>query len=42
MERGVEINREEFEDIEPIGGFLNFKNHHAFLYIGIFYMKIAQ
>lgn len=33
MERGVEINREEFEDIDPISGFLNFKNHHAFLYI---------
>ena len=33
LKEGVEIGRAEFDEIVPIAGLLNFKDHHAFLYI---------
>ena len=33
LKEGVEIGRAEFDEIVPVAGLLNFKDHHAFLYI---------
>ena len=42
LKEGVEISRAEFDEIVPIAGLLNFKDHHAFLYIDEPYQTLEE